>query len=159
MRNLKDCRRQADLSSWSDPEGGGAYNRAGIFCPGKEGGSEMEGTFGIHGKDIIMEDHVHVSSNTGETSYQIKFLDDPDTGMMIKKVIYKKGGMLQRHTHHCAHGLYILNGVLHTSIGDFEPGSFVWFKEGDTMVHGAKDGDVEALFITNKPFDIRYLDR
>lgn len=36
-------------------------------------------------------------------------------------------------------------------------GSFVWFPEGMLMEHGATDdGPVTTLFITNKPFDIRY---
>ena len=41
--------------------------------------------------------------------------------------------------------------------GDFGPGSFVWFPEGMTMYHGAtEDSDCLMLFITNKPFNIRY---
>ena len=45
-----------------------------------------------------------------------------------------------------------------THKGTFGPGSFVWFPEGEAMEHGAKaEGDVIALFITNKPFDIHYV--
>src|SRR4029453_11300460 len=41
--------------------------------------------------------------------------------------------------------------------GTFGPGSFVWFPEGMLMEHGATDdAAVTTLFITNKPFDIRY---
>ncbi len=41
--------------------------------------------------------------------------------------------------------------------GTFGPGSFLWFPEGMLMEHGATEGgDVTTLFITNKPFDIRY---
>lgn len=49
------------------------------------------------------------------------------------------------------------DGTLRTHAGTFGPGSFVWFPEGMLMEHGATDdGDMVALFITNKPFDIRY---
>lgn len=43
-------------------------------------------------------------------------------------------------------------------IGVQQPlGSFVWFPEGMTMYHGAtEDSDCLMLFITNKPFNIRY---
>jgi hypothetical protein len=51
----------------------------------------------------------------------------------------------------------VLDGVLRTHAGDFGPGSFIWFPEGMLMEHGATpDNDVNVLFITNKPFDIRY---
>ena len=51
----------------------------------------------------------------------------------------------------------MLDGTLRTHAGTFGPGSFVWFPEGMLMEHGATDdGDMVALFITNKPFDIRY---
>jgi hypothetical protein len=53
--------------------------------------------------------------------------------------------------------MYVLDGVLKTHAGHFGPGSFVWFPEGMLMEHGATaDNDVTMLFITNKPFDIRY---
>ncbi|GGN72534.1 hypothetical protein GCM10011579_049850 [Streptomyces albiflavescens] len=43
--------------------------------------------------------------------------------------------------------------------GDYPAGSFVWFPVGGTMTHGAtEDGDCTFLFITNKPFDIQYVD-
>jgi hypothetical protein len=47
--------------------------------------------------------------------------------------------------------------MLKTHAGEFGPGSFVWFPERTAMEHGAPaDNDVTILFITNKPFDIRY---
>ena len=47
--------------------------------------------------------------------------------------------------------------VLKTHAGSFGPGSFVWFPQGMRMEHGAtQDNDVTLLFITNKPFGIRY---
>jgi hypothetical protein len=53
--------------------------------------------------------------------------------------------------------MYVLEGVLVTSAGNFGPGNFVWFPEGTTMFHGAQsDNDVTFLFITNKPFDIHF---
>ena len=86
------------------------------------------------------------------------FLDNM-TGMSISKACYKAGFMNKSHTHHCAHGMYVLDGILVTSGGEFAPGSFVWFPEGETMFHGAQeDNDVTFLFITDKNFDIQYND-
>lgn len=82
---------------------------------------------------------------------------DPDTGMMVMKLVYKAGFNNRWHTHHCAHGIYVLDGVLTTHAGSYGPGSWVWFPEGGRMEHGASpDGDATLLFVTNKPFDITY---
>lgn len=107
--------------------------------------------------DIVIENHEHVSSTTGKVSYQQVLLDDSDTGMTIKMLRYPKGCLVPLHTHDCAHGFYVLKGTLTTSEGNYGPGSFVWFKEGSTMYHGAADEDMDALFITNKAFNIHYL--
>ena len=85
-------------------------------------------------------------------------LEDPDTGMSVMKLKYFAGFTNTWHTHSCAHGMYVLDGVLKTSAGSFGPGEFVWFPEGPAMEHGAtQDNDVTVLFITNKPLDIHYL--
>ena len=112
----------------------------------------------IHGKDMHLDDYKHVSKNSGNVTYERPLVNDEDTGMMVKLIRYPKGAITPPHDHHCAHGMYVLSGTLHTDRGDFEPGSFVWFKEGCKMTHGGKDEDVECLFITNKVFDINYLD-
>lgn len=84
-------------------------------------------------------------------------LQDPDTGMMIWKLRYPAGFRTVEHWHHCAHGMYVLEGHLVTSQGEFGPGNFVWFPEGSVMLHGARsDNDALMLFITNKPFDIHF---
>lgn len=84
---------------------------------------------------------------------------DPDTGMAVMKLIYRAGFTNPWHTHPCAHGIYVLEGTLTTHQGDHPAGSFVWFPEGGKMHHGASaDGDCTILFITNKPFDIHYVD-
>ncbi len=90
----------------------------------------------------------------------LPLVDDPDTGMSVTKLVYRAGWTNPWHTHPCAHGIYVLDGTLHTHQGDFGAGSFVWFPEGGRMEHGATaDGDCTFLFITNKPFDIHYPDR
>jgi quercetin dioxygenase-like cupin family protein len=82
---------------------------------------------------------------------------DNETGMRVSKVRYQSGFTNISHWHNCAHGMYVLDGVLVTSAGSFGPGNFVWFPEGTTMSHGAQsDNDVTFLFITNKPFDIHF---
>jgi quercetin dioxygenase-like cupin family protein len=101
--------------------------------------------------------HEIVSRRTGAHRGEQHLVDDPDTGMLVKYQTYPAGDAAPWHTHHCAHGFYVLKGTLHTNLGDFGPGSFVWFPEGERMFHGAtEDGPVEALFITNKTFDIVY---
>ena len=85
------------------------------------------------------------------------FISDPDTGMSVQMIKYEAGFTNPWHRHNCAHGIYVLEGTLKTHAGIFGPGNFVWFPEGMLMEHGAtEDGDVTTLFITNKPFDIRY---
>jgi quercetin dioxygenase-like cupin family protein len=80
--------------------------------------------------------------------------------MQVRKVIYRAGFTNIWHTHPCAHGIYVLDGALKTHRGTFGPGAFVWFPEGGIMEHGATEGgDCTFLFITNKPFGIRYPDR
>jgi quercetin dioxygenase-like cupin family protein len=85
------------------------------------------------------------------------FVSDPDTGMSVQKIRYATGFTNVWHRHNCAHGIYVLDGILKTHAGSYGPGSFLWFPEGMWMEHGATDdNDVTVLFITNKPFDIRY---
>ncbi|WP_312307963.1 cupin domain-containing protein [Acinetobacter variabilis] len=82
----------------------------------------------------------------------------PDTGMMIWKLRYPAGFTTVEHWHNCAHGMYVLEGHLVTSQGEFGPGNFVWFPEGSVMFHGARsDNDALVLFITNKTFDIHFI--
>jgi len=90
--------------------------------------------------------------------YDRPLVSDPETGMSVTISRYEKGFNLERHTHTCSHGMYILSGRLRTSIGEAVPGDFVWFPAGVEMEHGATDDeDCVFLFITNRPFDIRYL--
>ena len=93
-----------------------------------------------------IENYPHNNSKTGVLMYEHKLVVDPETGMTIKQIRYPKGCMIPLHTHHCAHGIYVLKGTLVTSHGTFGPGEFVWHDEG-----------VEMLFITNKALDMNYL--
>ena len=82
---------------------------------------------------------------------------DPETGMSVRLVRYPRGVINPAHTHPCGHGMYVLEGTLVTHRGEFGPGSFVWFPEGEVMSHGASArGDVTVVFVTNKPFEIHY---
>ena len=83
---------------------------------------------------------------------------DPETGGEIRLVRYPRGVINPAHTHPCGHGMYVLEGVLVTHKGQFGPGHFVWFPEGETMEHGASSsGDCTVVFITNKSFRIDYV--
>jgi quercetin dioxygenase-like cupin family protein len=94
----------------------------------------------------------------GRSTYRKLLVQDPDTGMEVRLVRYPAGLLTPWHTHPCAHGIYVLDGTLVTHAGRYGPGNFVWFPEGNAMRHGAADeGDTTVLFITNKPFDMRFL--
>lgn len=97
------------------------------------------------------------NEQTGRTIHRKHLLTEPETGMMVRVVRYPAGFINPLHTHHCGHGMYVLEGVLVTHEGRYGPGSFVWFEEGYEMEHGATaEEDVTVLFITNKAFDIHY---
>ena len=88
----------------------------------------------------------------------VPLVNDPDTGMMVLKMVYRAGFTNPWHSHPCAHGIYVLEGALNTHQGRYPAGSFVWFPEGGIMEHGAtQDEDCTFLFITNKPFAIHYV--
>jgi quercetin dioxygenase-like cupin family protein len=102
------------------------------------------------------EEHYH--EFLGKSNQRKGLLQDPDTGMEISLAHYPAGFTTTWHTHHCAHGMYVLEGTLVTHAGSYGPGSFVWFPEGMLMEHGATaKGEVTALFITNKKFDIEFV--
>jgi quercetin dioxygenase-like cupin family protein len=93
----------------------------------------------------------------GRSLYRKNLIEDPETGMEIRLVRYPAGVINTRHTHPCAHGMYVLEGILATNAGSFGPGYFVWFPEGMVMEHGATaESDATVLFITNKHFEIHY---
>lgn len=107
-------------------------------------------------EEIRPEDYPLDKPITG-VLYEQVLLDDPDTGMTVAKIIYPKGFTVPLHTHKCGHGYYILKGTLVTSEGNYGPGSFVWFKEGAQMVHGAGEEPVEAIVFVNKPFELTFV--
>ncbi|MBM4074996.1 MAG: DUF4437 domain-containing protein [Planctomycetes bacterium] len=93
----------------------------------------------------------------GRSLFRKELFIDAETGMEIRLVRYPAGVINPAHTHPCGHGMYVLEGTLVTHAGEFGPGSFVWFPEGQVMEHGASPAaDVVVVFITNKPFRIDY---
>jgi quercetin dioxygenase-like cupin family protein len=96
--------------------------------------------------------------HVGRRFYVKSLFNEQETGMSITLLRYPAGFINPHHTHPCGHGIYVLEGRLVTHNGEFGPGTFVWFPEGEPMEHGASpDGDMLALFITNKPFRIDYV--
>ena len=88
----------------------------------------------------------------------VPLLNDPVTGVLVVKMVYRAGFTNSWHTHPCGHGIYVLDGTLKTHQGTFGPGGFVWFPEGGTMEHGATDdADCTFLFMSNKAFDIHHV--
>ena len=97
------------------------------------------------------------NEQVGRPLFRKNLIIDSETGMEVRLVRYPAGFVNPRHTHPCAHGMYILEGTLVTHDGSYGPGTFVWFPEGMVMEHGATAGaDVTVLFITNKRFEINY---
>jgi quercetin dioxygenase-like cupin family protein len=93
----------------------------------------------------------------GRPLFRKELFIDPDTGIEVRLVRYPAGVINPQHTHPCAHGMFVLEGMLVTHAGQFGPGSFVWFPEGQVMEHGAGPAaDAVVIFITNKPFRIDY---
>ena len=113
--------------------------------------------FALRTGDIPWEERFN--EKLGRNLYRKNLHTDPDTGMEIRLVRYPAGVINPSHTHPCAHGMYVLEGTLVTHRGEYGPGTFVWFPEGETMEHGATAAaDVVVVFITNKPFRIDYTD-
>lgn len=100
------------------------------------------------------------NENIGRAMFRKELFTDPETGALVRLVRYPAGVINPSHTHPCGHGMYVLEGNLVTHAGTYGPGSFVWFPEGEVMEHGASpDGDVIALFVTNKTFRIDYVEK
>lgn len=98
------------------------------------------------------------NEHLGKSLFRKNLITDPDTGMEVRLVRYPAGVINTLHTHPCAHGMYVLEGTLVTHAGRFGPGYFVWFPEGMPMEHGASaEADTTVLFITNKRFEIHYV--
>lgn len=119
----------------------------------------MKKVYTIDGSSVKMEDYKKTSKNSGNTTCEFYMHHDEDTGMLVKRIIFKEGSVTPWHYHHCAHGIYVLSGTLVTDQGSFGKDSFVWWEEGTRGYHGAEVGDCEGVFITNKPFDIVYLEQ
>ena len=65
------------------------------------------------------------SEKLNTTLFRKNLVTDPDTGMEIRVVRYPAGVINVSHTHPCAHGMYVLEGVLQTHRGAYGPGHFV----------------------------------
>ena len=54
---------------------------------------------------------------TGKTMFRKELYYDSDTGMEVRMVRYPAGFTNPLHIHHCAHGMYVLEGTLVTREG------------------------------------------
>lgn len=106
-----------------------------------------------------IKDYSHINSRNKKLMYQKVFVEDPETGATIKRIIYPAGCIIPWHKHSCGHGCYVLSGKLVTDVGTFYPHDFIWWNAGVEMYHGAGDEDVDLLFMTNHTLDMIYLDR
>lgn len=95
---------------------------------------------------------------TGKIFHRKLLMEDSETGTTIMLVRYPAGTVTPWHRHSCAHGLYVLEGQLHTHEGPRGPGDFVWYPEGNIGEHGAlTEEPVTLLFVTNKAFNIEFV--
>ena len=69
----------------------------------------------------------------GRALFRKNLVSDAETGMEVRLVRYPAGVVNPRHTHPCAHGMYVLEGTLKTHEGTYGPGWFVWFPEGSVI--------------------------
>ena len=63
----------------------------------------------------------HIDELDGDLAAK-PLIEDPDTGMSVMKMKYIAGFTNEWHTHNCAHGMYVLDGILKTHAGSFGPG-------------------------------------
>jgi len=117
---------------------------------------------------LIIDEHFSIDTNEtpwvkvpiAELNHQLPLkplYEDPRSGASASKIKYEAGFTNTWHSHGTGHGMYVLDGILRTSKGDYGPGEFVWFPEGARMFHGAtEENDVTFIFVTNKHFDIHY---
>jgi quercetin dioxygenase-like cupin family protein len=120
--------------------------------------SETKKMIHVNSNDMPWEERPNAS--LGKSYYRKMLVVDPDTGMRVNLARYPAGFVTPWHTHPCAHGMYVLEGTLKTHEGSFGPGSMVWFPEGTLAEHGATaETDVLVMFITNKKFEIHYVDK
>ena len=110
--------------------------------------------FHVDDKDWIKIFDEHMQQHI----FDKRMISAEDEGIMINFSRYPAGYYKTPHRNHCSHGIYVISGKLRTDEGVFGPGSFVWHSEGSLARHGATDDeDCVFLFITNKPFDIIYV--
>jgi hypothetical protein len=58
----------------------------------------------------------HIDELDGDLAAK-QLIEDLDTGMSVMKMKYFAGFTNEWHTHPCAHGMYVLDGVLKTHAG------------------------------------------
>src|SRR5262249_2314744 len=84
----------------------------------------------------------------GRALFRKNLITDPDTGMEVRMVRYPAGVINVRHTHPCAHGMYVLEGTLVTHAGSYGPGGFGWVPGGAGIGDGASPARPRtALFL------------
>ena len=94
-------------------------------------------------KLIVIDTHTmpweeRFNEKIGRSLFRKELYTDPETGALVRLVRYPAGVINPSHTHPCGHGMYVLEGKLVTHDGTFDPGTFVWFPEGEVMEHGAR---------------------
>jgi hypothetical protein len=94
----------------------------------------------------------------GANLEHVPLMSDPETGMMILKMVYRAGFTNPWHSHPCAHGVYVLDGTLSTHQGRYPAGArVVPWKEGSRSTARAQEEDCMSCSSPNKPFDIHFV--
>ncbi len=113
-------------------------------------------------KTVKDTEWIHKLNDFGKPLSKQRLAEDPDTGLYVEHIVYHAGTVTKRHTHSCAHGIYVLGGTLLCNDREYGPGTMIWFPQGAVMEHGATEKeDADILFIytgtsIKRPFDIEY---
>jgi quercetin dioxygenase-like cupin family protein len=94
-----------------------------------------------------------------QSLYRKTLLANTQNATGVDLLRYPAGVVTPIHTHPHGHGMYVLQGHLVTNHGTFDPGTFVWFPDGERIYHGAaNDAETVVLFIRHEPFEINFVD-
>ncbi len=93
----------------------------------------------------------------GSAFFDKPMIVDPETGMVINFSRYPAGFNKPAHSYNCAHGIYIIRGIMNTADGTLGPGNFIWYPAGYVSEQlTAADEDCLFLFVTNRSYTVRF---
>lgn len=96
--------------------------------------------------------------------YLKDILTADEIGGCVFIIDYPSDHVSEWHDHEFSHAVYVLEGIFCNQAQQdktenyYAPGSFIFSPKGQIMRHGSAKGQhCKGVFITEKPFDLRYL--